>query len=265
MNYDLIQAKTEDDIFLNGLYVPGDTTRTACIFIHGFTADFYSHAFYHSIADTLRAQSNALILAQTRGTGLQTEFLKPDGEGVFIGSYYEKLEEAHLDITAFIDYLYKQGYSDIALAGHSLGTLKAARYLFVRCGNHLTCPDSNLGKIISLVKITLLEYLRSPTIMKDMKSVVICGSKRFKPDMRNFAAALKKFGVVVHEPYLHSGQEEWINLSDAYKKFIALGLTHDHFYKIKMADVVFVYNKDGYSGNSTTLELGYAVALGKPI
>jgi len=32
-----------------------------------------------------------------------------------------------------------------------------------------------------------------------------------------------------------------------------------------MADVVFVYNKDGYSGNSTTLELGYAMALGKPI
>ena len=32
-----------------------------------------------------------------------------------------------------------------------------------------------------------------------------------------------------------------------------------------MADVVFVYNKNGYSGVSTTLELGYAVALGKPI
>lgn len=54
-------------------------------------------------------------------------------------------------------------------------------------------------------------------------------------------------------------------LSDDYKKFVALGLTHDHFYKIQMADVVFVYNKDGYVGNSTTLEIGYAVASGKPI
>lgn len=98
-----------------------------------------------------------------------------------------------------------------------------------------------------------------------MKTVVICGSRRFKPEMRQFANGLKKLGVVVYEPYLHSGQEEWANLSDDYKKFVALGLTHDHFYKIKMADVVFVYNKDGYSGNSTTLELGYAVALGKPI
>lgn len=98
-----------------------------------------------------------------------------------------------------------------------------------------------------------------------MKSVVICGSRRFKPEMREFAKKLKDLGVVVFEPYLHSGKEEWANLSDSYKKFVILGLTHDHFYKIKMADVVFVFNKDGYAGNSATLEIGYAVALGKPI
>lgn len=98
-----------------------------------------------------------------------------------------------------------------------------------------------------------------------MKTVVICGSRRFKPEIREFAKRLKKLGAVVYEPYLHSGQDEWAKLSDDYKKFVALGLTHDHFYKIQMADVVFVFNKDGYAGNSTTLEIGYAVALGKPI
>jgi hypothetical protein len=98
-----------------------------------------------------------------------------------------------------------------------------------------------------------------------MKSVVICGSRRFKPGMRKFAAELKKAGVVVYEPYLHSGEKEWEGLSETYQRFIALGLTHDHFYKIKMADVVFIYNKDGYSGVSTTLELGCALALNKPI
>ena len=70
---------------------------------------------------------------------------------------------------------------------------------------------------------------------------------------------------MVFEPYLHSGQDDWQELSDDHQKFIALGLTHDHFYKIKMADVVFIYNKDGYCGNSTTLEIGYAVAVGKPL
>lgn len=130
MNYDLIRVKTNDDLLLNGLYLAGDKSRTACIFIHGFTTDFYSHKFYHSIASNLKAQSNALILAQTRGTGLQTEFLKSNGEGVFIGSYYERLDEAHLDISAFIEFLSKEGYTDIVLAGHSLGTIKAVRYLF---------------------------------------------------------------------------------------------------------------------------------------
>lgn len=98
-----------------------------------------------------------------------------------------------------------------------------------------------------------------------MKSVVICGSRRFKPEERRFAAKLRRLGVTVYDPYFHSGEKEWEGLSEAYKKFVALGLTHDHFYKIKMADIVFLYNPDGYAGVSTTLELGYAMALGKPI
>jgi len=98
-----------------------------------------------------------------------------------------------------------------------------------------------------------------------MKTIVICGSRRFKSEIREFATKLKELSAVVFEPYLHSGREEWDGFSEGYKKFIAMGLTHDHFYKIQMADVVFVYNKGGYSGNSTTLEIGYAVALGRPI
>ncbi|MBM4177188.1 nucleoside 2-deoxyribosyltransferase [Candidatus Gribaldobacteria bacterium] len=98
-----------------------------------------------------------------------------------------------------------------------------------------------------------------------MKAVVICGSRRFKPEIFEFAQKLRDLGVVVFCPYLHEGKDEWEKLSDDYKKFVALGLTHDHFYKIKMADVVFIFNKDGYAGCSTTLEIGFAVALGKPI
>ncbi|MFA7628117.1 MAG: nucleoside 2-deoxyribosyltransferase [Candidatus Dojkabacteria bacterium] len=98
-----------------------------------------------------------------------------------------------------------------------------------------------------------------------MKSVVLCGSRRFKKQLREFAKKLKEKGIVVYEPYLHSGGKEWKTLSKAYKKFVLLGLTHDHFYKIEKADVVYVYNEGGYIGNSTTLEIGYAVACKKPI
>jgi len=99
-----------------------------------------------------------------------------------------------------------------------------------------------------------------------MKSVVICGSNRFADEIRNFAKKLKELGAVVYEPNLYrSSGGVWAEIKEFDKKFVAMGLTHDHFYKIRMADVVFVLNKDGYAGNSTTLEIGYAVALNKPI
>lgn len=98
-----------------------------------------------------------------------------------------------------------------------------------------------------------------------MKSVAICGSRRFRPEIRAFAANLKAAGAVVYEPYLHDDPTGWAALGEAYRRYVALGLTHDHFYKIATADVVYVYNQDGYAGVSTTLEMGYAVAAGKPI
>lgn len=99
-----------------------------------------------------------------------------------------------------------------------------------------------------------------------MKSVVICGSNRFAVEMRVFIKKLKELGVVVFEPHLYrSSGGVWEDIKEFDKQFVVLGLTHDHFYKIRMADVVYVFNKDGYAGNSTTLEIGYAVALNKPI
>jgi nucleoside 2-deoxyribosyltransferase len=99
-----------------------------------------------------------------------------------------------------------------------------------------------------------------------MESVVICGSSSFAPEMREFASSLKELGVVVFEPHLYRASGGiWDDIKDSDKKFVALGLTHDHFYKIRKADVIYIYNKDGYSGVSTTMEIGYAAALDKPI
>lgn len=99
-----------------------------------------------------------------------------------------------------------------------------------------------------------------------MKSVVICGSSRFASEMRVFAQKLKTLGVVVYEPHLYrAAGGVWSDIKDFDKKFVALGLTHDHFYKMRMADVIYVYNQDGYAGVSTNMEIGYAVASDKPI
>ncbi len=99
-----------------------------------------------------------------------------------------------------------------------------------------------------------------------MKSVVICGSARFANDIRAFIKQLKKLGIIVYEPHLYRASGgKWNEASDYDKKFIALGLTHDHFYKMRLADVIYIYNKEGYCGNSTNIEIGYGVALNKPI
>jgi NTP pyrophosphatase (non-canonical NTP hydrolase) len=42
-------------------------------------------------------------------------------------------------------------------------------------------------------------------------------------------------------------------------------LEQRHLDAIAAADALYVYNKDAYLGNSTALELGWAVALGKPV
>ena len=99
-----------------------------------------------------------------------------------------------------------------------------------------------------------------------MKSVVICGSSRFAKEALAFGKKLEKAGLVVYNPYFYRANGgDWTKISDFDKKFVAMGLTLEHFRKIELADVVFVFNKGGYSGPSTTLEMGYATALAKPI
>lgn len=99
-----------------------------------------------------------------------------------------------------------------------------------------------------------------------MKSVVICGSRRFKTEARNFATALRRHGVTVYEPHFRDDVNALPeDLAELDRRLLALGLTFDHFHKIDLADAVFILNIDGYAGVSTTLEIGYAVAAKKPI
>jgi len=99
-----------------------------------------------------------------------------------------------------------------------------------------------------------------------MKSVVICGSNKFGKEALQFAKSLTKLGVTVFVPHFYTTKGgDMEKASSVDRPFIALGLTHDHFYKIRMADVVFVYNKGGYVGNSVTMEIAYGVALDKPV
>jgi hypothetical protein len=99
-----------------------------------------------------------------------------------------------------------------------------------------------------------------------MKRVVICGSRRFRDEIRDFAAKLRDEKVIVCEPLLAD-----IDWEQEYKEnperalLMATGLNKRHLASIEMADIVFIFNRGGYIGVSTAFELGYARRAHKSI
>jgi len=99
-----------------------------------------------------------------------------------------------------------------------------------------------------------------------MKTIVICGSKRFNKEIAEFCDQLEKAGVVVFRPNINEPIFENQEIGSKHAtRMIFKGLTLEHFDMIRKSDVCFVYNKDSYTGVSVSLEMGFANALGKPI
>lgn len=98
-----------------------------------------------------------------------------------------------------------------------------------------------------------------------MKSVVICGSQRFNDEINHFAARLRKLGAsqvftpnfkYARKNFLESDERDRLQ-SRTYRKQLS-AFVLEHFDRIRKADICFVYNKDGYLGVNTTLEIGFA-------
>ena len=98
-----------------------------------------------------------------------------------------------------------------------------------------------------------------------MKSVVICGSRRFKKGIGDLIVYLRSRGVVVLTPILFELTDEDKCVSQTVQYLYRCGLTLHHFNQIEKADVCFIYNEGGYIGISTTLEMGFAAACKLPI
>jgi hypothetical protein len=99
-----------------------------------------------------------------------------------------------------------------------------------------------------------------------MKSVVVCGSKRYTKEIDDFCKELEKLGVLVFEPNFKEPLPEDTEFpSPNLKQTVFKGLTLEHFDWIRKSEVCFVFNKDDYVGVSVTMEMAYASALGKPI
>lgn len=91
------------------------------------------------------------------------------------------------------------------------------------------------------------------------KVITLCGSTRFKKDFEKVNKQLTLEGNVVISVacFGHAGDD-----IDQKQKEL---LDNIHLQKIDMADEIFVINKDGYIGASTTREIKYAQSKGKII
>lgn len=101
-----------------------------------------------------------------------------------------------------------------------------------------------------------------------MKSVVICGSQRYKEEVDKFVDRLYELGApLVFKPNFEGNdkllrKEEAERLQDEEYRIQVPAMVHAHFERIRKADVCYIYNKEGYLGVNTTLELGYAHGKG---
>ena len=110
-----------------------------------------------------------------------------------------------------------------------------------------------------------------------MKSVVFCCSQRFAKELKQFTNDLKKLAndrghhLIILEP--NFGEEEAKfsksahekeRLGDRHYRNAVAGKVYDHlFRKVRVADICFIFNKDGYLGVNTTGELFAAAMSGK--
>ncbi len=158
---------TKEGLELHGaLYQPDKKVKTVLAHIHGMAGNFYENKFLDHIAETLTKNNIAFAPFNNRGNGSIKDFVKITRKGLsfdIIGNAYERFEDCVSDIKAQIDFLERQGYENIHLSGHSLGSPKIAYYL-------AKTKDKRIKSII----------LVSPS---DMLGLVRDEPKRFKQDI----------------------------------------------------------------------------------
>jgi hypothetical protein len=93
-----------------------------------------------------------------------------------------------------------------------------------------------------------------------MKSICICGSFRFYEEMVDLRNALHARGIRCAWPLPGPRREPQAMTADEARDAIM-----PHLERMDRAEGIFVFNKDGYLGNSVVMEIGYAYARHKPL
>ncbi len=129
MLVDLIQVTASDGVRLHGTLetppddAPSDPTVDVWLCVHGTGSNFYSASTIGGLAPKLLATGAAVLRVNTRGHDLMSSGPSTFGGGLQ-GAAFERIDEAPLDLRAWIDLLHERGYRRVGLLGHSMGAIK---------------------------------------------------------------------------------------------------------------------------------------------
>lgn len=98
-----------------------------------------------------------------------------------------------------------------------------------------------------------------------MSIITACGSGKNKELIHSICTKLEKRGHIVLTPPLYNIGKYTNEIDLEGETLLWKGATFAHLNRIKTADVCIMINPSGYLGVGSTLELGYAGALGKLI
>jgi pimeloyl-ACP methyl ester carboxylesterase len=125
---DLVRVNASDGLRLDGaLYrttVAAGTSVDAAILLHGVSGNYYSSTLLDAVQTSLLAGGAAVLRVNTRGHDGMYNAVTNQGAGRF-GAAFEIVDECRLDLAAWTQFLRGEGFSRIALVGHSLGAVKA--------------------------------------------------------------------------------------------------------------------------------------------
>ena len=130
MQYEYVEVKTAQNIFLNGFYACAG--QKACVlFVPGLAGNFLENKFVRVLAEKCFAHQMDFVFSHNQGSFQIMSFPRLDEtgkmSGVLKGAAYEQLEDCVYDLAAWFDFM--KDYEEVYLLAHSLGCNKVVRYL----------------------------------------------------------------------------------------------------------------------------------------
>jgi pimeloyl-ACP methyl ester carboxylesterase len=120
----LVRFDATDSVTLAGvLYEPKRISKRAVIWLHGMGGSVFESRRTNLLAEVFVGKGIAFFPFNNRGSGI----VRRAGDGLG-GAAFERIRDCVADIDGAIRELWRRGYRDITLAGHSTGANKIAVY-----------------------------------------------------------------------------------------------------------------------------------------